>query len=136
MHFHILMCICYLVVSISYLYADTFSSVWCKSDSTYLEFLLVTLYIFGTRNERKEAKEKSLMNEYHCVHILPQGIKDSHYKVPRKTIVARIPAPTFRVRDCSDYNSSCKPPIISLKSQPWIRDAPAHQLFTDARRLN
>jgi hypothetical protein len=76
----------HLMVSVSYLNADTFSSVWRKSDSTYLEFLLVTLYIFGTRNERKGAKEKELMNEYHCIHIPPQGSKDSPYKVHSKPL--------------------------------------------------
>jgi len=80
----------HLVVSVSYPNADTFSSIWRKSDSTYLEFLLVTSYIFGTRNERKKAKEKELMNEYHRIHILPQGSNDSHYEVPRKPLSAEF----------------------------------------------
>ena len=64
-----------------YVCSGTFSSIWLKSDSTYLEFLLVTYYILGTRNERKKAREKELMNIIAFI-FFPKVVKIPTTKYP------------------------------------------------------
>jgi hypothetical protein len=83
------------------------------------EFVFVTFYTYGTRNERTKTKEKELINEYHCIHVPPQDSKDSHCKVPSKPLSPEVQHQHFV---CSTVVTTVapKPTIFSLKSQPWI----------------